>query len=139
MSDRAGTDAGGVNTSDGSTSWARTGRVLGTVLSVVWLLVLLAGLIAGDDEFAVDEEGATAEGVVLTALVLAAIAGFALSLRRPHLGGRIILAAGSLLCIFAVVTAGRNHWLAVLVSGAPWLVVGASILLAARRHEHIGV
>ncbi len=112
--------------------------MLGTVLSAVWLLVLLAGLIAGDDEAAVDEERATVEGIVLTALVLAAIAGFALSVRRTRLGGRITLAAGGLLCIFAIVTAGRNHWLAVLVSGVPWLVVGGLTLLAARRDGHNG-
>ncbi len=121
-----------------STFRARPGRVLGTVLSAIWLFILVAGLIAGDDEFTADEEEATIQGAVLTALGLAAIAGFALSFRWTRPGALIVLVAGCLLCVFAVVTAGRNHWLAVLVSGVPWLVVGGATLFAARRNEHDG-
>ena len=119
-----------------STSWGRVGRVLGTVLSAVWLFILLASLIGGDDEFTVDEEEAAIQGVVLTALGLAAIAGFVLSFRWNRLGGLLTLAAGCLLCVFAVVTAGRNHWLAVLVSGVPWIIVGGFTLLAGRHRTH---
>ena len=111
----------------------RVGRVLGTALSAIWLLILLAGLIAGDDEVTVDDDAAI-QGAVLTALGLGAIAGFVLSFRWNRPGGLLTLVAGCLLCVFAVITAGRNHWLAVLVSGVPWLVV-ASLILLAERHR----
>jgi peptidoglycan/LPS O-acetylase OafA/YrhL len=117
----------------GSVVAGRVGRVLGTALSAIWLLIFLAGLIAGDDEVTVDEDDAAIQGVVLTALGLAAIAGFVLSFRWNRPGGLLTLVAGCLLCVFAVVTAGRNHWLAVLVSGVPWLVVAGLILLAGRH------
>ncbi len=116
----------------GSAVAGRVGRVLGTALSAIWLLILLAGLIAGDDEATVDDDAAI-QGAVLTALGLAAIAGFVLSFRWNRPGGLLTLVAGCLLCVFAVVTAGRNHWLAVLVSGVPWLVV-AGLILQAGRH-----
>ena len=109
------------------------GRGLGTALSAIWLFILLAGLIAGDDELTVDEEDAELQGAVLAALVLTAIAGFLLSFRRNEAGGVLTLVAGCLLCVFALVTAGRNHWLAVLVSGIPWIAVGGLTLLAGHR------
>ena len=108
------------------------GRVLGTALSAIWLLIFLAGLIAGDDEVTVDDDAAI-QGAVLTLLGLAAIAGFALSFRRNRQGALLTLVVGCLLCVFALVTAGRNHWLAGLVSGVPWIVV-AGLILVAERH-----
>ena len=115
----------------------RIGRVLGTVLTAIWVFVFLAGLF-GEDEGAVESDEATIEGVLLTVLGMAAITGFVLSFRRARQGGLLTFAAGCLLCVFAVLTAGRNHWLAVLVSGVPWMIVGGLTLLAARRDEHIG-
>ena len=117
----------------GSVVAIRVGRVLGTALSAIWLLIFLAGLIAGDDEVAIDEDEAAIQGALLTALGLAAIAGFVLSFRWSRPGGLLTLVAGCLLCVFAVVTAGRNQWLAVLVSGVPWLVVAGLILFAGRH------
>lgn len=125
-------DAGVMSTADGPTSRTRLGRVLGTALSALWLFILVASLVSEPDP-AIEEEDATVEGVVLAVLGLAAIAGFVLSLRRPLAGGVLTLVAGCLLCVFAVITAGRNQWLAVLVSGVPWIVVGGLVLPGRRR------
>ena len=124
---------------NGSVVATRIGRVLGTVLSAIWLLILLAGLFAGDDELTVETEEATIQGAVLTALGITAITGFVLSLRWTRPGGLVTLVAGCLLCVFAAVTAGRNHWLAVLVSGVPWVVVGGLMLVGGRRRADTAV
>jgi hypothetical protein len=118
---------------NGSAVATRIGRVLGTVLSAIWLFILLAGLFAGDDELAVETEEATIQGAVLTALGIMAITGFVLSLRWTRPGGLLTLVAGCLLCVFASVTAGRNHWLAVLVAGVPWVVVSGLMLVGGLR------
>jgi len=128
-----------MKTDDGPAVAGRIGRVLGTVLSAIWLFIFVAGLIAGDEEPIVDEEEARTQGLLLTTLGLAAIAGFVLSLRWNRPGGLLTLAAGFLLCVFAAVTAGRNHWLAVLVSGVPWIVVGGLMLVGGRRRADTAV
>jgi hypothetical protein len=37
--------------------------------------------------------------------------------------------------VFALATAGHNHWLAALVSGGPFIFAGAMFVLAARFEE----
>ena len=130
-------DARTVETNDGSVVAGRIGRFLGTALSAIWLFILVAHLVGGDDEATIETEEATIQGVVLATLAIAAIGGFLLSLRRRRLGGILTVVTGCLLCVFAAVTAGRNHWLAILVSGVPWIVVGSLTLLAGRRRPAV--
>ena len=42
---------------------------------------------------------------------------------------------GSAFSVFALATAGHNHWLAALVSGGPFIFAGAMFVLAARLEE----
>lgn len=45
------------------------------------------------------------------------------------------IALGAALCVFAYLSAGRNPWVAVLVSGAPFLVSGALLLVSRGQQE----
>lgn len=105
-------------------SW--TARVIGLTASLMWLTMLGAHLF---------EEGIMpleAEGMTLGALILIAVAGVVTAFFKEDTGGSITLVAGIALSIFALVTAGRNHWLAVMVSGAPFAAAGILFLTSAR-------
>lgn len=107
-------------------------RVLGIIVSAIWLLVLIGGLF-GDDPGATDD--AAAEGLVLGALVMVAMVATALSFRFGAAAAWGVIAAGLALSVFGAVTAGRNQWMAVLVAGVPWLLVGTLFLLSARHPD----
>jgi hypothetical protein len=42
---------------------------------------------------------------------------------------RRLAVSGAALCVFAWISAGHSKWLAVLVSGVPFLVAGVMLLL----------
>jgi hypothetical protein len=104
-----------------------TARIIGLTASLMWLFILIASLI---------EEGFGAietEGMVLGALVGVAVIGVVVGISNEETGGAIALVAGIALAVFAAVTAGRNHWLAILVSGVPFMISGTLFMLSARR------
>jgi hypothetical protein len=86
---------------------------------------------------AIDEgiEGIRGEGGVLAGLILIAVAGVVIAFFNEQMGGWVALLAGIALTVFALVTAGRNHWLAVLVAGAPFFVSGVLFLIGARMQR----
>lgn len=110
------------------------GLGLGTLAGAVWLFILIAHLVGGEDPYAV--EGAAVEGALLAALVLACAVGVGLAWWRARLGGVVLAVAGVALCVFAYVSAERNQWVALLVSGAPFTVAG--VLLLVGRGERAG-
>ena len=104
-----------------------TARIIGLTASLMWLFILIASLI---------EEGFGAmvtEGMMLGALVGIAVIGVVVGISNEETGGAIALPAGIALAVFAAVTAGRNHWLAILVSGGPFMISGTLFMLSARR------
>lgn len=108
-------------------SW--TARVIGLTASLMWVTMLGAHLF---------EEGfqpLEAEGIILGAFIVIAVIGVATAFFNEDTGGSITLVAGVALTIFAVVTAGRNHWLAVMVSGAPFMAAGILFLVSARMQR----
>ena len=107
-------------------------RVLGGLVSAIWLVVLIGALV-GDDPGATDD--ATGEGVVLAILVVIAVLSTVASFRFGRPAAWTVVGAGLALSVFGAVTAGRNQWMAVLVAGVPWLVVGTLFLLAARSEK----
>lgn len=107
-------------------------RIIGATASVGWLFILISSLVV---EGWSTLEG---EGVVLGALILLAIIGVAVAFAAENSGGSIAFVAGLALSVFAVITAGRNHWLAVLVSGAPFVVSGALFIIDARTEGDVG-
>ena len=106
-------------------------RTIGVLAATLWLLPLVAGLIGGDP----NSDGNIAEGIGVGVLAVANIVAVAIAWRRPALGGRLLLVTGALFCVFAFVTAGRNEWLAVAVSGGPFLLSWTLFVVAspARR------
>jgi hypothetical protein len=105
--------------------------VAGVLLSAAWLVPLLGHALGGEDPGASSD--ATGEGLVLGVLVVAAMAATAGAFRHERQGGLALVAIGVALAGFAVVTAGRNHWLAVLVASVPWILVGVLFVASARR------
>lgn len=100
-------------------------RLIGLTASLMWLTMIGADLVV---------EGILPlepEGIILGVLILAAVSGVATAFINDDVGGSITLVSGIALSVFALVTAGRNHWLAVLVSGAPFMVAGALFLIGA--------
>ncbi len=115
-----------------SSGWGVAARIVGTTASIWWVFILVASLIAeGFDSI-------EAEGTVLVALIFFAVIGVAIGFTREDIGGVIALLAGVALGVFAVITAGRNHWLAVLVSGGPFILTGVLFLLSAHRNAQQG-
>lgn len=105
--------------------------MLGVVVCLFWLLPLIGGLFSEHDE-------SNGEGVVLASLVILAMVATALSFRFGQAPAWVVVMCGLALSVFAVVTAGRNQWLAVLVAGVPWIVVGALFVAADRLGGEIG-
>ena len=104
-------------------------RAFGVTLVAAWAFILLAETVA---------EGLASvgsEGIILAFLVLVASVGVALCFTHETAGGVLTVFAGLALAVFALVTAGRNHWNAVMVAGVPFIAAGSLILFAARRDD----
>lgn len=106
-----------------------TGLSLATLASTLWVAVFVAGGLVGD-EHAVEAD--VAEGVGVTVLALVNVVATAVAWHRPRLGGRLLVATGTCLAAFALLTAGRNHALAMASSGGPFLLAGVLLVLATR-------
>lgn len=104
--------------------WAA--RIIGLAATLMWTFVLVAS--------AIDEgiDGFQGEGAILAGLILIAVTGVLTAFFNEEFGGTFTLVAGIALSVFAVVSAGRNHWLAVIVSGVPFVVAGVLFLIGAR-------
>jgi hypothetical protein len=106
-------------------------RTIGVLAATLWLLPLVGALLGGDE----NSDGHIAEGIGVGVLAVANIVAVAIAWRRPALGGRLLLVTGALFCVFAFVTAGRNEWLAVAVSGGPFLLSGTLFFVASRERR----
>jgi len=101
-----------------SVGWLRwVARGLGTLAAAWWVLAGVGHGLAGDEPW-------TAESTVLVVLVAVNVLGVILAWWRERLGWIVLVVGGAAMCVFAWVSAGRNRVLAVLVSGAPFLVSG---------------
>ena len=106
-------------------TWAA--RVIGAIGAVMWAIPLVAGVVTGDSS----EDGELLESLGVAVLAIANIGAVVLAFRRQRQGGMLLLATGGLFSIFGIATAGRNHWLAALVSGGPFILSGALFITAA--------
>lgn len=104
--------------------WLRYGaRGLALTVSSLWVLILMTAGLA-------DSDGISPEGVLLAILVVAAFLSALYELRNERVGGWALIGTGTALALFALFTAGNNHWIAVSVTGLP-LILSGSLLLAA--------
>jgi hypothetical protein len=109
----------------------RVARTIGGLAAVLWLLPLAGALFGGDP----NGDGNVAEGIGVGVLAVANIVAVAIAWRHPVLGGRLLVVTGALFCMFAFVTAGRNEWLAVAVSGGPFLLSGTLFVVASQARR----
>ncbi len=116
--------------SDRLAKWLRyIARGTGTVLAAAWLFTGVVGALF-------EREPWTWESTIMGVLILALSLGVAIAWRREALGGAIVLAAGVAFTAFAYLSAGRNKGFAMLVSGMPFLTVGALFWAAHWRASH---
>ena len=106
-----------------------TGRVLGTIASLFWLIVLaLHGMIGP----AAAGTSPDLEGRWLSILIIVGSVAVGISWKWTGWGGPLVLASGLALALFAVISAGQNQVIAVLVSGFPFLLAGTLMTLSTR-------
>ncbi len=110
-------------------SWAA--RVTGAIGAVMWAIPLVAGAVTGDWF----EDDATLESLGVMVLVVANIGAFITALRHQRPGGMLLMATGALFSVFAIATAGRNQWLAALVSGGPFILSGALFVMSETANQ----
>lgn len=108
--------------SDPAAKWLRSiARAMGTLLVVGWLFTGIVGALFGREPW-------TWESTIMAVLILTLSLGVAIAWCREGPGGAIVLAGGIAFTAFAYFSAGRNKGYAMLVSGVPFLAVGALFL-----------
>jgi DMSO reductase anchor subunit len=110
------------NTPGSATTMRLVARVVGVLAVAMWIMIFVGGLIAENPE------PLTTESYLLIALSAGAAVGVAWAFVDEKAGGLITLVVGVAFAVFALVTAGRNAWLAVLFSGGPFILAGAFFL-----------
>ena len=112
---------------------ARPGRVAAWVSGFAaswWVLILIATIVSGGASATTD---AGFEGAVVGVLAAANVAATIIAFRNQITGGRLLVVAGLAFSASAIFLAGRNHLLAMAVSGGPFIVAGLIYLATARR------
>ncbi|RLD04990.1 MAG: hypothetical protein DRI56_10255 [Chloroflexota bacterium] len=104
-------------------------RGLGTLTSVFWIFSLGKHTLFDP----ANEEELTGEGILLGFLVVICVIGVIIGWYREKTGGIVTIVGGLALCVFAYISAGRNQWFAVLVSGMPFLVAGVLFYLYGQK------
>ena len=103
-----------------------TARIISSLAAFFLILFLAGGAV--EELIAEDAKGLSMEGVTLGIIALAAIAGCIISFKKERLGGIILMLASLSFSIHIAFAAGRNHFLAWLMVGFPYLLAGALFL-----------
>ncbi len=106
----------------------RTARATGSLVAAFWLFMGIAHAVS-------ESEPLTSEGAIMAGLMCASVLGVLVAWRREGPGGAILVACGVAHSTFACFAAGRNHAFAMLVSGGPFLLIGALFLLLWRKES----
>ncbi len=102
---------------------SKTARWLALVFGILWIFTFISEAFVGKEKI-------TGEGIMLTVLVALIISSIIIAIWFEKIGGILIATFSIALCVFAYSTAGRNKPFAVLVSGAPFLIVGILFLVS---------
>ena len=112
---------------DRPATWIRwIARGLGSLMAGMWLFVGAVSAMTERDPW-------TLESALMAAFTGALALGVVVAWRRERLGGTVLVITALAFSTFAYFSAGRNKGYAMLVSGAPFLVVGLLFLAAWRR------
>jgi uncharacterized membrane protein YGL010W len=104
--------------------WAA--RAIGTIVVLFWLLIAVGYGITEPSKMTLDD-------MIMAVLVAGTTVGVALSWINEKTGGIITLLFGLAHSAYALIEAGHNQGLAMLVSGGPFILVGMLFLLAYKR------
>jgi len=103
-----------------------TARIIASVAVFFMIVSLVGGAVK--ELVAEDSKGLNIEGVTLGLLGLVAVAGCIIAFRREQLGGIILMLVALGFGIHIAFAAGRNHFLAWLMVGFPYLLAGVLFL-----------
>lgn len=104
--------------------WAA--RAIGTIVVLFWLLIAVGYGITEPSQMTLDD-------MIMVVLVAGTTLGLTLSWINEKTGGIITLLFGLAHSTYALVEAGHNQGLAMLISGGPFILVGILFLIAFRR------
>ena len=110
----------------------KTARIIGLIIIsiiAVGLLFIMVGSIFEGESISFDFES-----LGMAVLSLLTIASVITAWVKMRWGVWLVLGAGILFSIFALVTAGRNHLLAVMSFGGP-LIIGGSLILWGNHYK----
>ena len=114
-----------------NTKWLRwLARGIGTLAAGFWLIVILITAFVGDEEF-------TFQSWILIILIIASAWSVVAAWGWELIGGACVLACGLAHAVFALISSGHNHALAVAVSGVPFLLSGSLFLLSWFRSQDV--
>ena len=110
-----------------------TARIIGTLLAGFWLFAGIASGIAEPAPWPLPWES-----MVMAALMIVSVAGVLIAWWREGIGGAVLVTVGVAHCVNALIQAGHNRLLAVLISGVPFIVVGILFLVSWSRSRASG-
>jgi len=102
------------------------GSIIITMIAAIYLFIIVASLFEGEP-ISFDPESL---GIVFLSILT--IISAVMVWVKVDVGVWMVLAAGVLFSIFALITAGRNHWMAVMAAGGPLIIGGALVLLGTK-------
>ncbi len=110
-----------------ATTWIRRiARGIGTFVAAYWLFIGIISAVSGREPW-------TLESAMIASFITALVAAVIIAWRREGIGGTILVVCGAAFSTFAYFTAGHNKAIAMLVSGAPFIVAGVLFLVFRRR------
>jgi hypothetical protein len=104
----------------------RTARGIGAFVAAYCLFMGIGYGIAEPEPLAL-------ENVIMTVLITTSVLGIFIGWRRERTGGTLLVVCAVAHSTFAFFAAGHNRGFAMLISGGPFLLIGALFLLAWRR------
>lgn len=111
----------------------KAARIIGlitvTLVALLYLFIIVGSLFEGEP-LSPDFES---QGMAILSILT--IISAVISWIRIRLGVWLVLTAGILFTIFALLTAGQNHLMAVMAAGGPLLIGGLLILWGIQRKE----
>lgn len=101
-------------------------RIIGSVFALFWLFI---GVASGFD----DPQPMNWESISMALLIGASAIGVIIAWFRERLGGVLLVFVGVAFSVFALISSGHNHLLAMMSSGFPYIIVGGLFLLSSRK------
>ncbi len=118
------------HTGDQATKWMRwIARGVGSSVVAFWLFMGIAYDI-------VESRPWTLEDMIMAGLITTSALGVLIAWWREGIGGIILVICAAAHSTFAYVVAGHNKALAMLISGGPFLLIGALFLAVWWRSRH---